>query len=72
MLTSNFNKKILLLLYLVILPWNTFAFEYLDKIDDKIKFPTLELLDNNEKPLILKFNQDSNKTKTNFWKGFKV
>ncbi len=68
MLTSNFNKKILLLLYLVILPWNTFAFEYLDKIDDKIKFPTLELLDNNEKPLILKFNQDSNKGFIiNFW-----
>ena len=68
MLTSNFNKKILLLLYLVILPWNTFAFEYLDKIDDKIKFPTLELMDNNEKPLILKFNQDSNKGFIiNFW-----
>ena len=68
MLTSNFNKKILLLLYLVILPWNTFAFEYLDKIDDKIKFPTLELLDNNEKPLILKLNQDSNKGFIiNFW-----
>ena len=68
MLTSNFNKKILLLLYLVILPWNTFAFEYLDKIDDKIKFPTLELLDNNEKFLILKFNQDSNKGFIiNFW-----
>ena len=68
MLISNFNKKILLLLYLVILPWNTFAFEYLDKIDDKIKFPTLELLDNNEKPLILKFNQDSNKGFIiNFW-----
>ena len=68
MLTSNFNKKILLLLYLVILPWNTFAFEYLDKIDDKIKFPTLELLDNNEKSLILKFNQDSNKGFIiNFW-----
>ena len=68
MLISNFNKKILLLLYLVILPWNTFAFEYLDKIDDKIKFPTLELLDNNEKSLILKFNQDSNKGFIiNFW-----
>ena len=69
MLISNFNKKILLLLlYLVILPWNTFAFEYLAKIDDKIKFPTLELLDNNEKPLILKFNQDSNKGFIiNFW-----
>ena len=59
MLISNFNKKIIiLLLYLSILSGNSYAVEYLDKISDKIKFPTLEVLDNKEQPLILKFNQD--------------
>ena len=69
MLISNFNKKILLLLFLVILSGNACAVEYLDKIDDKIKFPTFKVLDNHEKSLILKFNKDSN-TKgyiINFW-----
>ena len=69
MLISNFNKKILLLFFLVILSGNACAIEYLDKIDDKIKFPTFKVLDNHEKSLILKFNKDSN-TKgyiINFW-----
>ena len=69
MLISNFNKKILLLLYLIILSGNVCAAEYLNKINDKIKFPTLKVLDSNENPLILKFNQDLKKKGyvINFW-----
>ena len=69
MLISNFNKKILLLLFLVILSGNACAVEYLDKISDKIKFPNLKVLDSKEKPLILKFNQDLKKKGyvINFW-----
>ena len=71
MLISNFNKKILLLLllYLVILSGNARSSEYLDKIYDKIKFPTIEVMDNNEKPVILKFNQELKKKGyvINFW-----
>ena len=69
MLISNFNKKILLLLFLVILSGNACAVEYLDKISDKIKFPALKILNNKEKPLILKFNQDLKKKGyvINFW-----
>ena len=45
---------------------------YLDcetKLSDKIKFPTMKVLDNKEKPLILKLNQDLNKKGyiINFW-----
>ena len=69
MLISNFNKKIIILLFLAILSGNTHAVEYLDKISDKIKFPTLKVLDNKEKSLILKFNQDLKKKGyvINFW-----
>ena len=71
MLISNFNKKILLLLllYLVILSGNARSSEYLDKIYDKIKFPTIEVMDNNEKPVLLKFNQKLKKKGyvINFW-----
>ena len=69
MLISNFNKKIILLLFIVILSGNAHAVEYLDKISDKIKFPTLKVLDNKEKPLILRFNQDLEKKGyvINFW-----
>ena len=69
MLISNFNKKILLLFFLVIFSGNVSAVEYLDEISDKIKFPTLKVLDNKEKPLILKFNQDLKKKGyvINFW-----
>ena len=69
MLISNFNKKILLLLYLVILSGNACASEYLDKVNYKIKFPTLNVLDSNEKPLMLKFNRDLKKKGyvINFW-----
>ena len=69
MLISNFNKKILLLLYLIIFSGNVCAVEYLDKINDKIKFPTLKVLDSNEKPLMLIFNQDLKKKGyvINFW-----
>ena len=40
-----------------------------DKISDKIKFPTLKVLDNKEKSFILKFDQDSKKKGyvINFW-----
>ncbi len=69
MLISNFNKKIIILLYLAVLSGNAYAFEYLDKISDKIKFPNLNVLDNKEKPIILKFNQDLKKKGyvINFW-----
>ena len=69
MLISNFNKKILLLLYLVILSGNACAAKYLDKVNNKIKFPTLDVLDSNEKTLMLKFNQDLKKKGyvINFW-----
>ena len=69
MLISNFNKKIIIILFLTILSGNTYAVEYLDEISDKIKFPTLKVLDNKEKPLILKFNQDFKKKGyvINFW-----
>ena len=69
MLISNFNKKILLLLFLVIFSGNASAVEYLDEISDKIKFPTLNVLNNKEKYVILKFNQDLKKKGyvINFW-----
>ena len=69
MLISNFTKKILLLLILTILCGNASAVEYLDEISDKIKFPALRILNNKEKHLILKFNQDLKKKGyvINFW-----
>ena len=69
MLISNFNKKILLLLFLVILSGNACGSENLDKINDKIKFPTIKVMDNNEKPVLLKFNQELKKKGyvINFW-----
>ena len=69
MLISNFNKKIILLLFLAILSGNAYAVEFLDEISDKIKFPTFKVLDNKEKPLILKFKQDLKKKGyvINFW-----
>ena len=69
MLISNFTKKILLLLILAILCGNASAVEYLDEISDKIKFPAMKILNNKEKHLILKFNQDlKNKGYViNFW-----
>ena len=69
MLISNFNKKIIIILFLSILSGNAHAVQYLDKISDKIKFPTLKVLDNKEKPLILKFNKDLKKKGyiINFW-----
>ena len=69
MLISNFNKKILLLLFLTILAWKPCIADYLDRTSYKIKFPTLKMLDNTEKPVILKFNQDWKKKGfvINFW-----
>ena len=70
MLISNFNKKkLLLLLYLSIFSSNVCAAEYLYKINDKIKFPTFKIQDNNENPVILKVNQDLKKKGyvINFW-----
>ncbi len=66
---SNFNKKILLLFFLVIFSRNVSAVEYLDEISDKIKFPTLKILNNKEMPVILTFNQDLKKKGyvINFW-----
>ena len=69
MLISNFNKKILLLLYLAFLSGNACANQYLNKLNDKIKFPIFNIQDNKEKPLILKFDQDLKKKGyvINFW-----
>ena len=69
MLISNFNKKIIILLFLAILCGNASAVEYLDEISDKIKFPTLKILNNKEKHLILKFKQELKKKGyvINFW-----
>ena len=69
MLISNFYKKILLLFLLAILSGNACAIEYLDKINDKIKFPFLKVLNNKEEPLILKLDQDLKKKGyvINFW-----
>ena len=70
MLISNFKKKILLLLlYLTFLSGNVCANEYLNKINDKTKFPTFNILDNKEKPIILRFDQDIKKKGyvINFW-----
>ena len=69
MLISNFNKKIIILLFLVILSGNAYAVQYLDEISDKIKFPNFKVLDNKENALILKFNQDLKKKGyvINFW-----
>ena len=69
MLISNFYKKILLLLFLLILSGNACAVEYLEKINDKVKFPSLKVLDNEEKSLILNFDQDLKKKGyvINFW-----
>ena len=69
MVISNLNKKILLLLYFVILSGKVCAFEYLDKINDKIKFPIVKILDNNETPITLKLNQQLKKKGyvINFW-----
>ena len=69
MLISNFNKKILLLFFLVIFSGSAFASVNLDKINDKIKFPTIKVMDNNEKPVTLKFDQELKKKGyvINFW-----
>ena len=70
MLISNFNKKkLLLLFYLAIFSSNVCAAEYLNKINDNIKFPTFKIQDNNQNPVILKVNQDLKKKGyvINFW-----
>ena len=56
MLISNFNKKILLLLFLTFSYGNACATEHLNKINENIKFPVLKVLDSKEKTLILDFN----------------
>ena len=68
--TLKFNKKILLLLlYFLILSNNTVAGEYIVKLTDQIQFPTFTVFDSKEKPIILKFNDGSNKNGyvVNFW-----
>ena len=66
--TSKFNKKILLL-YFLILSNNTFATEYIEKLRDQIQFPILTILNSKEKPIILKLNKDLDKNGyvVNFW-----
>ena len=66
--TSKFNKKILLL-YFLILSNNTFAAEYIKKLKDQIQFPKLTVLNTKEKPIILKLNKDLDKNGyvVNFW-----
>ena len=66
--TSKFNKKILLL-YFLILSNNTFAAEYIEKLRDQIQFPILTILNSKEKPIILKLNKDLDKNGyvVNFW-----
>ena len=59
--TSKFKKKILLLLYFLILSNNTVAGEYIAKITAQIQFPTFTVFDSKEKPIILKLNDGSNK-----------
>ena len=59
--TSKFKKKILLLLYFLILSNNTFATEYIEKLREQIQFPTFTVFDSNEKPIILHLNKDQNK-----------
>ena len=67
--TSKFNKKILLLLYFLILSNNTFAAEYIEKLKDQIQFPISTILNIKEKPIILKLNEDLDKNGyvVNFW-----
>ena len=67
--TSKFNKKILLLLYFLILSNNTVAAEYIEKLKDQSQFPTFTVFDSKENPLILQLNQGSNKNGyiVNFW-----
>ena len=69
MLISNFNKKIIILLFLTIFSGNACAVEYLDKISYTIKFPNLKVLNSKEKPLFLKFKKDLKKKGyvINFW-----
>ena len=67
--TLKFNKKILLLLYFLILSNNTVAGEYIAKLTDQIQFPTFTIFDSKKKPTILKLNDGSNKNGyvVNFW-----
>ena len=67
--TSKFNKKILLLLYFLILSNNTIAAEYIEELKDKIQFPIFTVFDSKENPIILQLNQGSNKNGyvVNFW-----
>ena len=67
--TSKFSKKILLILYFLILSNNTSAADYIEKLRDPIKFPTFTILDSKEKPIILKLNKDLDKNGyvVNFW-----
>ena len=67
--TSKFSKKILLILYFLILSNNTSAADYIEKLRDPIQFPTFTILDSKEKPIILKLNKDLDKNGyvVNFW-----
>lgn len=67
--TSKFNKKILLLLYFLILSNNTIAAEYIEELKDKTQFPIFTVFDSKENPIILQLNQGSNKNGyvVNFW-----
>ena len=67
--TSKFSKKILLILYFLILSNNTSAADYIEKLRNPIQFPTFTILNSKEKPIILKLNKDLDKNGyvVNFW-----
>ena len=56
--TSKFSKKILLILYFLILSNNTSAADYIEKLRNPIQFTTLTILNSKEKTIILKLNKD--------------
>ena len=67
--TLKTNKKILLLLTFIILSSNCLASGNLKKVANTIKFPTLNVLNSNEKLHTLKFNKSLKKYGyvINFW-----
>lgn len=67
--TSNLYKKILLLFSLIIFTTNSNATENFKKLDKPRIFPKENILDENAKPIILKFNENFRKNGyvINFW-----
>ena len=67
--TSNLYKKILLLFSLIIFTTNSNANENFKKLNKPRIFPKENILDENAKPIILKFNENFRKNGyvINFW-----